>query len=183
MPPCRSFRPRTAPPSSGTSNFCRNLQIQSEVIESPEPAKAVAAYARAHGITQIFVTRDAPDVPQAGPSGARHAGHDRGRTRPPRHLAGPGISACRRVSPGAELIQPRRPPLLQFGRSAFSIRRSQLMHAELRVAPAHLHHAVPEEPAVFVLFAYPADVRPRSLSRRNRCLPAACAAFRAHARR
>lgn len=43
-------------------NFCRNLRIQAEVIESPEPAKAVAAWAREHGITQIFVTRDAPEA-------------------------------------------------------------------------------------------------------------------------
>ena len=43
-------------------NFCRNLRIQPEVIASPEPAKAVAAWAREHGITQIFVTRDAPEA-------------------------------------------------------------------------------------------------------------------------
>jgi two-component system sensor histidine kinase KdpD len=43
-------------------NFCRNLRIQPEVIESPEPAKAGSAWARDHGITQIFVTRDAPEA-------------------------------------------------------------------------------------------------------------------------
>ncbi|HWF11577.1 MAG TPA: hypothetical protein VG297_24080 [Bryobacteraceae bacterium] len=43
-------------------NFCGNLRIQPEMIESREPAKAVAEWARAHGITQIFVTRYAPDV-------------------------------------------------------------------------------------------------------------------------
>src|SRR5580704_8390464 len=43
-------------------NFCRNLRINPEVIESPEPAKAVAGWAREHGITQIFVTRDAPEA-------------------------------------------------------------------------------------------------------------------------
>jgi len=43
-------------------NFCRNMRIQPEIIESPDPAKAVAAWAREHGITQIFATRDAPDV-------------------------------------------------------------------------------------------------------------------------
>jgi two-component system sensor histidine kinase KdpD len=43
-------------------NFCGNLRIQPEVVESREPAKAVAEWARAHGITQIFVTRYAPDV-------------------------------------------------------------------------------------------------------------------------
>ena len=43
-------------------NVCRNLRINPEVIESPEPAKAVAGWAREHGITQIFVTRDAPEA-------------------------------------------------------------------------------------------------------------------------
>jgi K+-sensing histidine kinase KdpD len=43
-------------------NFCRNLRITPEVIESREPAKAVSAWAREHGITQIFITRDAPDA-------------------------------------------------------------------------------------------------------------------------
>jgi two-component system, OmpR family, sensor histidine kinase KdpD len=43
-------------------NFCRNMRIQSEIIQSPEPAKAVAEWARQHSITQIFATRDAPDV-------------------------------------------------------------------------------------------------------------------------
>ena len=43
-------------------NFCRNLRIKPEIIESREPAKAVAEWARTHGITQIFVTRDSPDA-------------------------------------------------------------------------------------------------------------------------
>ena len=43
-------------------NFCRNMRIQSEVIQGPDPPKAVAEWAREHGITQIFVTRDAPDA-------------------------------------------------------------------------------------------------------------------------
>jgi two-component system, OmpR family, sensor histidine kinase KdpD len=43
-------------------NVCKNLRIKPETIESPEPAKAVAAWAREHGITQIFVTRDAPEA-------------------------------------------------------------------------------------------------------------------------
>jgi two-component system sensor histidine kinase KdpD len=46
----------------GHLNFCRNLRIKPEVIESREPAKAIAEWARAHGITQIFVTRDAPGI-------------------------------------------------------------------------------------------------------------------------
>jgi len=43
-------------------NFCRNLRIGSDFVQSNEPAKAVAAWAREHGITQIFVTRDAPEA-------------------------------------------------------------------------------------------------------------------------
>ncbi len=43
-------------------NFCKNLHINPETIESREPALAVAAWAREHGITQIFVTRDAPEA-------------------------------------------------------------------------------------------------------------------------
>jgi two-component system, OmpR family, sensor histidine kinase KdpD len=44
------------------TNVCRNLRINPETIESTEPAKAVAGWAREHGITQIFVTRDAPEA-------------------------------------------------------------------------------------------------------------------------
>jgi two-component system sensor histidine kinase KdpD len=43
-------------------NFCRNLRIPTEMITSNEPSKAVSGWAREHGVTQIFVTRDAPDV-------------------------------------------------------------------------------------------------------------------------
>lgn len=43
-------------------NFCRNLRIKPEIIESREPAKAVAEWARTHGITQIFITRDSPEA-------------------------------------------------------------------------------------------------------------------------
>ena len=43
-------------------NFCHNLRIHPELIESRDGAKAVTEYARAHGITQIFVTRHTPDV-------------------------------------------------------------------------------------------------------------------------
>ena len=43
-------------------NFCRNLRIKPEIIESREPAKAVSEWARTHGITQIFITRDSPDA-------------------------------------------------------------------------------------------------------------------------
>ena len=43
-------------------NFCRNLRIQAKSIDGDEPPKAVAAYAREQGITQVFATRYAPDV-------------------------------------------------------------------------------------------------------------------------
>ena len=43
-------------------NFCKNLRIPVEVITSDEPAKAIANWSREHGVTQIFVTRDAPEV-------------------------------------------------------------------------------------------------------------------------
>jgi two-component system sensor histidine kinase KdpD len=43
-------------------NFCRNLRIKPEIIENSDPAKAVADYAHEHGITQIFVTRNVPNV-------------------------------------------------------------------------------------------------------------------------
>jgi len=42
--------------------FCRNLRIDTETIEGKDYAKAVADYARTHGITQIFATRAAPDI-------------------------------------------------------------------------------------------------------------------------
>jgi two-component system sensor histidine kinase KdpD len=43
-------------------NFCRNLRIEAAAIANPDPAKGVAEYARAGGITQVFVTRHTPDV-------------------------------------------------------------------------------------------------------------------------
>jgi two-component system sensor histidine kinase KdpD len=43
-------------------NFCRNLRITAEAVDGAELSRSVAAYAREHGITQVFVTRDAPDV-------------------------------------------------------------------------------------------------------------------------
>jgi hypothetical protein len=43
-------------------NFCRNLRIEAQAVDGAEPARTVALYAREHGITQVFVTRDAPDV-------------------------------------------------------------------------------------------------------------------------
>jgi two-component system, OmpR family, sensor histidine kinase KdpD len=43
-------------------NFCRNLRITAEAVDGVELSRSVAAYAREHGITQVYVTRDAPDV-------------------------------------------------------------------------------------------------------------------------
>ena len=42
--------------------FCRNLRIQTQVIEGKEPARAVTEFARLNGVTQIFATRAAPDI-------------------------------------------------------------------------------------------------------------------------
>jgi two-component system sensor histidine kinase KdpD len=42
--------------------FCRNLRIQTQVIEGQDPARAVTEFARTNGVTQIYVTRNAPDV-------------------------------------------------------------------------------------------------------------------------
>jgi two-component system sensor histidine kinase KdpD len=42
--------------------FCRNLKIDTTAIERGEPAKSVAAWAHEHGITQIYATRNAPDL-------------------------------------------------------------------------------------------------------------------------
>jgi two-component system sensor histidine kinase KdpD len=44
-------------------NICLNLRIDAKAIAcSGNPAKAVANYARSNTITQVYVTRDAPDV-------------------------------------------------------------------------------------------------------------------------
>jgi two-component system sensor histidine kinase KdpD len=44
-------------------NICVNLRIAANALECRDnPAKAVAGYARENAITQVFVTRNAPDV-------------------------------------------------------------------------------------------------------------------------
>ncbi|MDP9169761.1 MAG: histidine kinase, partial [Acidobacteriota bacterium] len=43
-------------------NFCRNLRIDAKPIACTEQARGVAEYAREKGITQVYVTRNAPDV-------------------------------------------------------------------------------------------------------------------------
>jgi len=43
-------------------NFCHNLRIEAEVITGSDPASAIAEWARAHRITQIFVTRHAKGI-------------------------------------------------------------------------------------------------------------------------
>jgi two-component system sensor histidine kinase KdpD len=44
-------------------NICLNLRIDAKAIAcNGNPAKAVAAYARSNAITQVYVTRNAPDV-------------------------------------------------------------------------------------------------------------------------
>lgn len=43
-------------------NFCRNLKIELIAIEQGDPAKSVAAWAHGHAVTQIYATRNAPDL-------------------------------------------------------------------------------------------------------------------------
>jgi two-component system sensor histidine kinase KdpD len=43
-------------------NFCRNLRIEARAIDCAEPPKAVAEYARQNAFTQVYVTRNAPEV-------------------------------------------------------------------------------------------------------------------------
>jgi two-component system sensor histidine kinase KdpD len=43
-------------------NFCRNLRIDAKSISDTEEQRGVAEYARQGGITQVYVTRHAPDV-------------------------------------------------------------------------------------------------------------------------
>lgn len=46
-------------------NICRNLKIEAQPFDcSGKPSKEVAAYARATGTTQVFVTRDTPELSQ-----------------------------------------------------------------------------------------------------------------------
>jgi two-component system, OmpR family, sensor histidine kinase KdpD len=42
--------------------FARNLRIPVSFVSGPSPAGAVAEYARKQKITQIFVTRHAPEL-------------------------------------------------------------------------------------------------------------------------
>lgn len=43
-------------------NFCRNLKINPQLLAGEKATKAVAAYAKEKGITQIFVARDTPGI-------------------------------------------------------------------------------------------------------------------------
>lgn len=43
-------------------NFCRNLRIEAAPIEDPELPRSIAAFAREKGVTQVFVTRNAPHL-------------------------------------------------------------------------------------------------------------------------
>jgi two-component system sensor histidine kinase KdpD len=42
--------------------FARNLHIEVETVCGADPAKTLAEFARQHGITQIFVARNSPDI-------------------------------------------------------------------------------------------------------------------------
>jgi len=39
-------------------NFARGLQIETRILEGTDVAEAVVSFARLHGVTQIFVTRE-----------------------------------------------------------------------------------------------------------------------------
>ncbi|HXJ41130.1 MAG TPA: sensor histidine kinase KdpD [Bryobacteraceae bacterium] len=62
--PCTAVLAERHRDSAATQHltFCQNLRIATAVLDSKDPTRAVTDYARAHGITQIFVTRDAPDL-------------------------------------------------------------------------------------------------------------------------
>jgi two-component system sensor histidine kinase KdpD len=41
-------------------NFARGLQIETRILEGADVAEAIVSFARLHGVTQIFVTREKP---------------------------------------------------------------------------------------------------------------------------
>lgn len=43
-------------------NFARGLRIETRVLEGRDVAEAIVAFARLHGVTQIFVTREKPSA-------------------------------------------------------------------------------------------------------------------------
>lgn len=43
-------------------NFCRNLRIEASAVAGEDGARGVAAFARQNGVTQVFVTRHAPNL-------------------------------------------------------------------------------------------------------------------------
>ena len=43
-------------------NFARNMRIEASMMDAADPAQSVADYARQKQVTQIFVTRHAPDL-------------------------------------------------------------------------------------------------------------------------
>jgi two-component system sensor histidine kinase KdpD len=43
-------------------NFARGLQIETRVLQGTDAAEAIATFARLHGVTQIFVTRQRESV-------------------------------------------------------------------------------------------------------------------------
>jgi two-component system sensor histidine kinase KdpD len=62
--PCEAvYLERDAAQMERHLNFCRNLRIEARALAAnEEPAKTIAAYAREKNITQIYVTRDAPEL-------------------------------------------------------------------------------------------------------------------------
>jgi K+-sensing histidine kinase KdpD len=46
-------------------NFARGLRIDTRVLEGTDVAEAIVNFARLHGVTQIFVTREKPSALQS----------------------------------------------------------------------------------------------------------------------
>lgn len=61
--PCTAvYSAKDGPSVEPYLNFCRNLRIEAKAIDGTDDAKAVAACAREQGITQVFLSRNAPDL-------------------------------------------------------------------------------------------------------------------------
>jgi len=43
-------------------NFARGLRIETRILQGDDMAEAIVAFARLHGVTQIFVTREQPSA-------------------------------------------------------------------------------------------------------------------------
>ncbi|MES1261413.1 MAG: histidine kinase [Acidobacteriota bacterium] len=61
--PCTAvYADSDAPAMEACLNFCRNLRIEAKAIACEDQARSVATYAREEGFTQVFVSRNTPDL-------------------------------------------------------------------------------------------------------------------------